>query len=35
MDAKLNLTKSIKAWNVTKVLLMGDAYFFKWGTTYR
>ena len=35
MNSKLNLTKSIKAWNVTKVLLMGDAYFFKWGTTYR
>ena len=35
MGQKLNLTASIKKWKVTKILLIGDPYFFKWGTTYR
>ena len=35
MNEKFNLTESIKKWNISKVMLLGDAYFFKWGTTYR
>lgn len=35
MGSKLDLTKSIRNWDVQKVMLMGDGYFFKWGTTYR
>lgn len=35
MEERFNLTQSIKKWNITKVLLLGDGYFFKWGTTYR
>lgn len=35
MGEKLNLTNSIKKWNISKVMLMGDPYFYKWGTTYR
>jgi hypothetical protein len=35
MGEKFNLTNSIKDWNISKVLLLGDGYFFKWGTTYR
>ena len=35
MGEKCNLTKSIKAWKVTKVMLLGDGAFFSLGTTYR
>ncbi len=35
MGEKLNLTASIKKWKISKIMLMGDPYFFKWGTTYR
>lgn len=35
MGEKLNLTASIKKWNISKVVLFGDPYLFKWGTTYR
>ncbi len=35
MGEKLSLSGSIREWGITKVLLMGDGYFFKWGTTYR
>ena len=35
MGEKFNLTQSIKKWHISKVLLLGDGYFFKWGTTYR
>lgn len=35
MGEKFNLTRSIKEWGISKVLLLGDGYFFKWGTTYR
>ena len=35
MGQKLDLTASIKKWKISKILLMGDPYFFKWGTTYR
>ena len=35
MGEKLDLTASIKKWKISKVMLLGDPYFFKWGTTYR
>lgn len=35
MGSKLNLTRSIREWDIQKVMLMGDGYFFSWGTTYR
>lgn len=35
MGEKFNLTKSIKSWKVTKVMLLGDGAFFSLGTTYR
>ena len=35
MGQKLDLTASIKKWKISKIVLMGDPYFFKWGTTYR
>lgn len=35
MGEKCNLTKSIKSWKVTKVMLLGDGAFFSLGTTYR
>lgn len=35
MGEKFNLTRSVKAWNVTKVMLLGDGAFFSLGTPYR
>ncbi len=35
MGEKFNLTRSVKNWNVTKVMLLGDGAFFSLGTPYR